>query len=61
VGQGAAQLLSNVVSLSVELSDQGDDLLLHVQRSLWAAEWRTDRLRSPNNTPQTACRHPRLL
>jgi len=41
VGQAAAQLLSNVMSLSVELSHQSDDLLLHVQRSLWAAEWGT--------------------
>ena len=43
--QAATQFLSNVMNLSIELSDQGNDLILHVQRSLWAAEWRTDRLR----------------
>ena len=53
VRQAAAQLLSDVMSLSVELSDQGNDLILHVQRSLWAAEWRTDRLRSPKYAPPT--------
>lgn len=41
VRQGAAQFLSNLRCLSFELSDQGDDLILHVQRSLWAAEWGT--------------------
>jgi len=41
MGQAATQLLSNVVSLSVELSHQSNDLILHVQRSLWAAEWGT--------------------
>ena len=45
MGQAATQLLSNVMSLSGELSNQSKDLILHVQRSLWAAEWRTDRLR----------------
>lgn len=49
----AAQFLSDLLSLSSELSDQVQDLLLHVQRSLWAAEWRTDRLRSPKYAPPT--------
>jgi hypothetical protein len=43
--QAATQFLSNVMSLSIELSHQSNDRILHVQRSLWAAEWRTDRLR----------------
>jgi hypothetical protein len=46
-----AQLLSDLISLSGELIDQVQDLSLHVQRSLWAAEWRTDRLRSPYCAP----------
>ena len=45
VRQAATQFLSNVMSLSVELSHQSNDRILHVQRSLWAAEWRADRLR----------------
>jgi hypothetical protein len=45
VRQAATQFLSNVMSLSIELSHQSNDRILHVQRSLRAAEWRTDRLR----------------
>ena len=45
VRQAATQFLSNVMSFSIELSHQSNDRILHVQRSLWAAEWRTDRLR----------------
>jgi hypothetical protein len=37
--QEAAQLSCHLLGLCRELSDQGQDLILHVRCSLWAAEW----------------------